>query len=101
MRRRAARCHRGLECPPMAHFDIPLDLPHASRIADRIQTLLEKHTEELRIEAPELLDLSDQLSSFLFRHGEEEGSAALASRDEAAALGRQLVDEMVRVDIRG
>ncbi len=85
----------------MAHFDIPLDLPHASRIADRIQTLLEKHTEELEIEAPELMDLSDQLSAFLFRHSEEEGGPALASRDEAAAMGRQLVDEIERAEIRG
>jgi hypothetical protein len=53
----------------MAHFDIPLDLPHAGRLADRIVALLEKHTEELGMDAPEVMDLADRLSSYLFRNG--------------------------------
>src|SRR5882672_6807566 len=51
----------------MAHFDIPLDLPHAGRIADRIVALLEKHAEELELDVPEVIDLAERLSSFLFR----------------------------------
>lgn len=79
----------------MAHFDIPLDLPHAGRIADRILSLLERHTEELGIEAPELLDAAERLSNLLFRYsGDGENpipAEALRLREDAAAIGRELV----------
>ena len=89
----------------MAHFDIPLDLPHAGRLADRILNLLERYTEELGIDAPELLDTAEQLSNLLFRYTDAEenptGADGLAARDEAAALGRQLVDHLDGTEIRG
>jgi hypothetical protein len=79
----------------VAHFDIPLDLPHAGRIADRIVTLLEKHAEERGLDAPELLDTADRLSSLLFRYGDDDAvpqrEEALLVRDEAAAMGREIV----------
>jgi hypothetical protein len=90
---------------PMAHFDIPLDLPHAGRLADRILNLLERHTEEHGIEAPELLDSAEQLSNLLFRFTDDEeqasGAEALQARDEAAAIGRRLVDQLEASAIRG
>ncbi|HUP47988.1 MAG TPA: hypothetical protein VNA04_04275 [Thermoanaerobaculia bacterium] len=79
----------------MAHFDIPLDLPHAGRIADRILSLLERHTEEKGIDAPELLDAAERLSNLLFRYAGDdenpESAEALRVRDEAAGMARELV----------
>jgi hypothetical protein len=79
----------------MAHFDIPLDLPHASRLADRILNLIERHTEELGVEAPEAIDCAERLTSLLFRFGDEEvtptDAESLQVRDDAAVLGRELV----------
>jgi hypothetical protein len=87
----------------MAHFDIPLDLPHAGRIADRIVSLLEKHTEELGLDVPEVMDTADRLSSYLFRNAPDEDNPPNAAevRDQAAALARHLVDEMEAAHISG
>ncbi len=80
----------------MAHFDIPLDLPHAGRLADRILSLLERYLEEKSIEAPALLDVADRLSNLLFRYSSEdenpEETEARRVRDEAAAVARELVE---------
>ena len=88
-----------------AHFDIPLDLPHAGRIADRILALLERHAEEHSLDAPELLDTAEQLSNLLFRYTDAEenpdGLQAMRVKDEAAELGRKLVGEMERANIAG
>jgi len=87
----------------MAHFDIPLDLPHAGRIADRIVALLEKHTEELGLDEPEVMELAEKLSGYLFRNVSEDDNPpnAIAVRDEAAAIGRQLVEAMLAANISG
>jgi hypothetical protein len=87
----------------MAHFDIPLDLPHAGRIADRIVALLEKHAEELGLDVPEVIDLAERLSSFLFRStsSDDDPPNAMAIRDEAAAMGRELVDSIEAAHITG
>ena len=86
----------------MAHFNIPLDLPHAGRIADRILILLQKHAEELGIEAPDAIEQAEKLWNLLFKlTGEEDNPAnAMAIRDEAASLGRTLVDEMERANVK-
>ena len=89
----------------MAHFDIPLDLPHAGRLADRIQNLLERHAEENGLEIPGVLDVADQLSNLLFRFTDDDGNPpdaeAMKIRDEAANLGRRLVDEIEANTIAG
>ncbi len=87
----------------MAHFEIPLDLPHAGRIADRIVALLEKHAEELGLEVPEVIDTAERLSSFLFRNTSSDDNPpdAMAIRDEAAAMGRELVDSIEAAHIAG
>ena len=86
----------------MAYFNIPLDLPHAGRIADRILILVEKHAEELGIEAPNVIESAEQLWSLLFRYsGEDDNPAnAMQIRDDAAAVARQLVDNMADVNLR-
>ena len=81
---------------PDAWFDIPLDLPHAGRIADRIATLVERYAEELGIDAPEAIDGAEKLSSYMFRNasGDENPPNAMEVRDQAAALARELVDAL-------
>lgn len=89
----------------MAHFDIPLDIPHAGRMADRIFNLLERHTEENGIEAGEVLEVAERMSGLLFRYSANddnpEGSEAESVRQEAAQLGRELVEKLVAAGIRG
>jgi hypothetical protein len=87
----------------MAYFDIPLDLPHAGRLADRILNLLERHIEENGLHAGAMLEAAEGLSSFLFPYFADDDNppGAEVIRDEAAALARTLVDEMDRVEIRG
>ena len=73
-----------------------MDLPHAGRIADRISTLVERHAEELGIDAPEVLDRAERLSSYLFRNagGDDNPPDAIAVRDQAAEIARELVDSL-------
>jgi hypothetical protein len=89
----------------MPHFDIPLDLPHAGRIATRIVRLLERHCDEHDIDAPELLDLAETLDAKLSRYVELEDNPppaeAREARAEAAELGRQLVAALEASNIRG
>ena len=85
----------------MAHFDIPLDIPHAGRIADRLLSLLERYTEELNVEAPEVLETAEKIWALLFRFtgGDDNPPDAADIREQAAALGRDLVSEMERAHI--
>ena len=89
----------------LAHYDLPLDLPHAGRIACRILTLLEGHCEEHGIDAPEVFDRAERLDGMLCKYDEEgenpnerEGAEV---REKAAAVARQLVDELVAARITG
>ena len=85
----------------MAHFDIPLDIPHAGRIADRLLSLLERFSEERSAEAAETLETAEKIWSLLFRFTGQDDNPGDAERirEEAAVLGRQLVDDMERAQI--
>ena len=85
----------------MPYFDIPLDLPHAGRIADRILVIVQRHAEEKGVEAPEAIDAAERLWSLLFRYsGEDDNPAdAMKIRDEAAALGRELVAAVIAANL--
>ena len=89
----------------MAHFDIPLDLPHAARVAGRIVVLLEQHLEESGGDAPEVMDAAESLDSLLFKYAEESDNPSAAEslriRERAAFLGRQLVDALEASGITG
>lgn len=87
----------------MAHFDIPLDIPHAGRLADRILNLLERQVEENGSHANSVLDAAEGLAKFLFDYAQDDDNppGAEVIRDEAAALARMLVDEMERANVRG
>lgn len=81
----------------MAHFDIPLDIPHAGRIADRLLILVQRHAEEKGTEAPEALDAAERLWSLLFRYSGEDDNPPdpMKIRDDAAMIGREFVDAVV------
>ncbi len=87
----------------MAHFDIPLDIPHAGRIADRLLVIVQRHAEEKGIDAPEAIDAAERLWNLLFRYSGEDDNPgepeATEVRDQAAAFGRQLVDAVVAVQL--
>src|SRR5438552_4974717 len=82
----------------VAHFEIPLDLPHAGRLADRMLNLLERHCDESGVEAGAAMDTLERLSNLLFRYSANDenpaGEEAVSVRDEAAILGRQFVDDL-------
>lgn len=89
----------------MAYYDIPLDIPHAGRMADRILSLLERLAAERGIEASDSLDTADRLSNLLFRYAAQEDNPAAEEsasvREEAAGIGRQLVEAIEREGIGG
>lgn len=72
----------------MAHFDIPLDIPHAGRIADRLLTLLGRHVEETDIDGAATLETAEKIWALLFRFTGEDDNPADATRirEEAAAM---------------
>jgi hypothetical protein len=85
------------------HFDIPMDLPHAGRIADRLLIIVQRHAEEKGVEAPEAIDAAERLWNLLFRYSSDEDnppeSEALPLRDEAAGIARELVDAVVAAQL--
>jgi hypothetical protein len=89
----------------VAHYDIPLDLPHAGRLASRIVRLLERHCDEHGLDAPEVLDLAERLDVLLSKYVQEDENPrddeARGAREKAAELGRQLVTALETSDIRG
>ncbi|HEV8658591.1 MAG TPA: hypothetical protein VGS96_08170 [Thermoanaerobaculia bacterium] len=86
----------------MAHFDIPLDLPHAGRIADRLLIIVQRHAEEKSVDAPDAIDAAERLWNLLFRYSGEDDNPpeAMQVRDEAAAIGRELVDAVVAAQLQ-
>ena len=78
------------------HYKIPLNLPHAGRIAERILTLLDREG----LPGPEAEKTAERLAALLepYFRSEENPRPDLARRvcNEAAALGRQLVDHIER-----
>lgn len=87
----------------MAHFDIPLDLPHAGRIADRLFIIVQRHAEEKEIDAPEAVEAAERLWNLLFRYSGEDDNPpepeAMKVRDEAAAIGREIVAAVVAANL--
>ncbi len=82
----------------MAHFQIPLNLPHAGTISVRIETFARYRIENEALELAGLFDLIARLQHLLLPYREtgenpvpEEARAAVA---EACGLGRRIVDEV-------
>ncbi len=103
---RGTQLHRRPPVPqPMnSHFDIPLDLPHAATIVDRIERLLERRLDredEDHDEAFATVALLRQMLASSRASGEN--PPAPQDRDlaeRAAAQGRELVAEIERLGIR-
>lgn len=86
-----------------AFFDLPLDLPHAGTVATRIQRFLQQRAGSEPEGYDELLDRTEELVDLLVAcsaSGENPPEPrATEVRDEAAALGREIVDLVERLDV--
>lgn len=82
-----------------AHFQIPLDLPHAGTVAGRIVRLLGQLGDDPQINDVE--DKAEEIVRILWPYSasgvEPPREEALRVRDEAAAHARRLVDEIERM----
>lgn len=84
----------------MAHFQIPLNLPHAGKVAWRIVQVLDSRGWQCQEGGKAMMDTARKLQALLLPYmqqddnpGAEEAARICA---EAAALGRSLVDEIER-----
>jgi len=83
------------------HFDIPLNLPHAGTIAARIVSVIESRAFAVNIEYLRLSDTAARLAGLLlpYRLSDEDPDTteeAETVRQEAARIGREMVDEIAR-----
>jgi hypothetical protein len=80
----------------MAHFDLPLDLPHAGTLAERISRYVSMSVDETTSDGQQILDKTEELAAFLFPfHASGENpaeGAAYAARDQAATIAREIVE---------
>jgi len=86
-----------------AFYDLPLDLPHAGTIALRIQRFLEQRSGSEPPEYDDLIARAEELVDLLVAcnaSGENPPEPrATRIRDEAAALGRQIVALVEKLDV--
>ena len=87
----------------MAHFDIPLDLPHAGTITRRIMRIFEQMLDETNEDHQALLQTVESLDSILFDaswKGENPPPVEAAKMQERAAeTARHLVDQIEAAQI--
>lgn len=83
---------------PVPHFRIPLNLPHAGTLATRILYHLSPKTSD-----PDALGTAEKMAALLapYRQSGENPPAEEAQRvrEEAAALGRSLVETIERLRV--
>jgi hypothetical protein len=79
---------------PAPHFDVPLNLPHAGRVARRLVTYLHRDGHGATAAAETAIQLVQLLDACFESEENPVGPAALHLRDKAAALGRRFVDEI-------
>jgi hypothetical protein len=79
------------------HFRIPLNLPHAAKIAGRLVQIID------RGDYTPASDTAGELLQLLgpWEHGDPPDSARARLRDEAAELGRRLVEEIQEHGLEG
>ncbi len=86
------------------YVDIPLDLPHAGTIALRVQGFLEERTGVETVEYEKILEKAEELVDLLVAcnaRGENPPEPdATRIRDNAAAIGREIVELVERLDLR-
>jgi hypothetical protein len=77
---------------PIPHFNIPLNLPHAATVAERISKLLERGDYTPAWDTAE--EIYQLLEPSLDVGQNPPDAEALPLRDEAAAIARRLVGEI-------
>lgn len=86
------------------YFDIPLNLPHAGRIAERIRRLVEQRAIGSDLRWFQLAHAVEELDSLLtpYRIADEDPPAEEAGsvRDRALDLGRRLAAEAIKQELR-
>jgi hypothetical protein len=96
-RRRFLRRDAGMA---IAYFDLPLNLPHAGRVAERIRRLVEQRAVATDLRFMRLGATAEALDDLLtpYRLNDEDPPIEKADpvRRQAAELGRRLVDEIAR-----
>ena len=84
-------------------FNIPLDLPHAGRLSDRLIQMLEKVADRDDPRFDELFDRAERLGSILYKYmAEEENPGPAEAKDvvaEAADLMRGIVGDVERMGL--
>lgn len=85
---------------PTPHFDVPLNLPHAGRVARRLVTFLDRDGHTGTAAAGTAWQLVELLDPCFESEENPAGPAALRLRDEAAVLARQFV-EQIELDALG
>lgn len=87
----------------MAQFDLPLDLPHAGTLAERISRYVAMSVDESSDEGSALLERTEALAALLFPfHATGENPVETEGyevRDRAAEMARGIVDEIERMQI--
>lgn len=86
-----------------AFFDLPLNLPHAGTIAGRLGRLIESRAISTNLAFFQLAETTERLEKLLLPYrisGEDPPDAeAEPIRQEAARLGRELVEQIARLQI--
>lgn len=85
----------------MAHFKLPLNLPHAGTVAMRIEHFVRRGIDLRGTEHGDVIALADLLRELLepCRNDPDNPPNADAIAVDAAAVGRRLVDEVERLGI--
>lgn len=81
-------------------FDVPLNLPHAGRIARRLVTYLERDGRSSTSAAATAVELVELLDPYFDSDENPARTVAVRVRDRAALLGRRFVDQ-VELDALG
>ncbi|HEY5610263.1 MAG TPA: hypothetical protein VIL97_03580 [Thermoanaerobaculia bacterium] len=85
----------------MAHYDIPLDLPHAGTMADRIMQLLER-SERNDADYQALIEKVGTLFQVLAPYAASGENPAddegIRVKDQAASIARGIVDDIEQLD---
>ena len=81
---------------PLPYFRVALNLPHAGRIARRILQLVPHENEAADTMRQTALSLEGLLTPYLDLDENPGGTLAGRVRDQAAVLGRKLVDQIER-----
>ncbi|MEY3775414.1 MAG: hypothetical protein RLZZ129_2194 [Verrucomicrobiota bacterium] len=80
--------------PPPPHFQLPLNLPHAGRIARRIVVVLRNAGHDDAPAFAAALEMESLLAPYYDAEENPPGPRALRIREQAAQLGRRLVQNI-------